>query len=143
MVARPAASARRMPITVTVTVTATSASHNAGDEMPSRLSTPSSDWFPAYHALPTRLSSNARPVQYFRESLPAHRKPIPVVTTKDSRAVSAARRSRRSSRYSTNTAGVSLIAAATPISSPRGQRGRLTRMSGTTSAITSTSIWPA
>lgn len=143
MVVRPAASARRMPSTVTVTVSATSASHTTGDETPSRFSTPSSDWLPAYHALPTRLSSNARPVQYRTESVPATRKPIPVVTTKDSSAVSAALRSRRSRRYSTNTAGVSLIAAATPISRPRGQRGRATSTSGTTSAITSTSICPA
>ncbi len=54
----------------------------------------------------------------------------------------AARRSPRSRKNSTNAAGVSLIAAAMPTSRPRGQRVRSARQSTATSAISTRLTWP-
>ena len=50
--------------------------------------------------------------------------------------------SRRSRKYSRNTAGVSLSAIATPSSSPRGHGVLRGTQSAITSVISTTLIWP-
>ena len=55
---------------------------------------------------------------------------------------SRARVSRRSRKYSRNTAGVSLSAIATPSSRPRGHGVLRGTQSAITSVISTTLIWP-
>ena len=57
-------------------------------------------------------------------------------------AVRVARPSRRRTKYSRNTAGVSFSAIAMPSSIPRGQGVRRGRQSAMTSVISTTLIWP-
>ena len=62
--------------------------------------------------------------------------------TADSAVTTTARTSRRSTKYSRNTAGVSLTAIARPSSRPRGHGVRLGTQSAITSVINTTLIWP-
>jgi hypothetical protein len=77
------------------------------------------------------------PSQKASDSRGATANPTAVAASPDTAAVTTARRSPRSSRNSTNAAGVSLTAAAIPISRPRGQRGCRTRQSAATRAMSS------
>ena len=89
-----------------------------------------------------RFESGRICVQYFAASPNARTNPSRVNATKLIPVTSTARTSRRSSRYSTKIAGVSLNAATKPISSPRGHGVLRGSRSASTSAISSRFTWP-
>ena len=141
------ASARRMPRQASASTTADIASHVAipGGECgfrPARASTAWMDWFPAYNGLPGLPVWKMTDVQNRTESCQASAKPAALTAAKEAAAVSAARRSPRHRKNSTNAAGVSFTAAATPTSAPRGQRTSGRRQSADTSAIKAMLTWP-
>jgi hypothetical protein len=100
------------------------------------------DWFISLDMPRNWEEKNASCVQNRTEFDQLTRNPTAVAHRNDTPAVSAARRSPRSRKNNTKTAGVSFTAAATPTSAPRGQRGPRTRQSATTSAINSALTWP-
>ena len=99
-------------------------------------------WFVFSVAVPIRSVLRTVSVQYSRESRQASANPASVATTTDAAVTSSARPSRRSTKYSRNTAGVSLSAIATPSSIPRGHGVLRGTQSAMTSVISTTLIWP-
>ena len=81
-------------------------------------------------------------VQYSTESRQASANPSRVAIAKDAAATSTARMSRRRTKYSRNTAGVSFSAIASPTRAPRGHGVRRGTQSAITRVIRTTLIWP-
>ncbi len=90
---------------------------------PSRARAPAMFWLVFSAALPMRSVWRTVVVQYSTESRQASANPSRLAATKLPTAVSAARPSRRSRKYSRNTAGVSFSAIARPSSRPARPRG--------------------
>ena len=99
-------------------------------------------WLVFSVAVPMRSVLRTVLVQYSHESPHASAKAISVTATDDATVVSRARKSRRSRKYSRNTAGVSLRAIATPSRTPRGHGVRRGTQSAITSVISTTLICP-
>ena len=94
------------------------------EESPSRKNTPSRDWLPVYSGEAVRVSPPDRPPKKATVSSNSRMAPSPVKARKLTMPVSAARRRPIRKTKTTNSAGVSLIAAASPISVPWGIRRR-------------------
>ena len=93
-------------------------------------------------AFPIRSVWPTVAVQYSQESRQARTKPSSVAPAKLTTEVSAARPSRRNTKYSRNTAGVSFSAIATPSRIPRGNGVRRGTQSAITRVISTTLICP-
>ncbi len=99
-------------------------------------------WLVFSVAVPIRSVLRTVSVQYSQESRHANAKPTRVATTADAAVTISVRVSRRSTKYSRNTAGVSFSAIATPSRMPRGHGVLRGTQSAMTSVISTTLIWP-
>src|SRR5689334_13278292 len=129
------------------TVSASTAKHSTTQstnrgvaDIPNRASVPEMFWLVFSVAVPMRSVLRTVLVQYSHESPQARPNANSVTATDDATVVSSVRKSRRSRKYSRNTAGVSLRAIATPSRTPRGQGVRRGTQSAITSVIRTTLI---
>ena len=99
-------------------------------------------WLVFSVAVPMRSVLRTVSVQYSSESRQANATPASVATTADAAVTTSARVSRRSRKYSRNTAGVSLSAIASPSSMPRGHGVLRGTQSAMTSVISTTLTCP-
>ncbi|GAB3870130.1 hypothetical protein GCM10029964_004000 [Kibdelosporangium lantanae] len=133
---------RTRGITYTANAITATAGITHSDSWPRRANTPRNDWFDTNAGDPIRSPSNTSLVQYATDGPGANAKASAAQPRKVTADHIAARYSLRSKKNNTNTAGVSFTAAATPTSTPRGQRGLRARQSSVTSAIRTMLIWP-
>jgi hypothetical protein len=103
---------------------------------------PCSDWLPIQARLPTREVCSTVPVQYAQLSAGSATAPTTAqaANAAAARAASFGRPAIR--RYTTNSSGVSLIAAATPTSTPRYRAGVSPTASTSASSTTKKLICP-
>src|SRR3974390_2250471 len=85
-----------------------------------RWSTAYQDWLPAYETAPTLAGWITSCCQYSRERWGQTSQASPVQAAKEATARAVDRQSRRKAKITTNSRGVSLIAAAIPVAVPRG-----------------------
>ena len=120
-------------------------SHAAPGAWPGRntlISMPRSDWLDVPALDPSRPGSKITLVQYVTESRGSSSQAPSVQAAAVISAASAVRRRPESQRYTMKTPGTSLIAAARPTRTPRGQRGARAAQSATAIANSTMSTWP-
>jgi len=108
----------------------------------SRARNPRSDWLEEYDSPPMRPVSRRVSSQYVREFSQCTAAAARVKPTPARNVTAAFRHSRRTRNTRMNTAGVSLMAAASPMSTPRGSQGRRVRVSTSTSVMSRMLICP-
>jgi hypothetical protein len=140
---RCVAAATHSPNAATTNPTASHGSRAGSAPCRTRVKNPFSDWFPTYGTPPTCSGRHHSRVQNRTESPGSSTHPSPAVAANEASAVPAARRRPVNHRCTAKIAGVSLIPAAIPTSTPRGSRPVRPVRSASTSATSSRLTWPS
>ncbi|KNX38999.1 hypothetical protein VV01_20690 [Luteipulveratus halotolerans] len=121
-ISSPRSCARRATQNPATAAMTASSSHGALLSMPSRISTPRIDWLDVPSLGPSRAGSCSAPPQNANDACGSSTSALSVTVAAVTMLVIAARHCLDTMKWTMNTPGVSLIAVASPTSTPWGTR---------------------